>query len=376
VFQKSVKNIERISNTCVVLARNAQDSFKSLLNLVGEVIETTIVTQSLYELPERSQLKSTLDIPTDTKRTVEERRELINLVSRFGKSLNSSIQILSKNENQTTNNQELQAYKVIVNSIPQNNHTIQAADLIERAITLVDLAMKDELEILVDDIKSFIAAQERLSQTERHFDIFSANHVPTMKQMHSLTAKSDFISAKNVRFENTIELLQRELQLLIYLKQNCIHDLLCFFVTVYYQVDRGFNGRLESFVSTTSGLLDSEQTEIDIKLILEVIRSDLINLYQKSYLVFMLSRTYYDASSKYLIPRVSGLSSMLRNTSEDERKASINKLRQDTEEVQKKIQELIDQQKTEYKRAINIKLAEINKTIDDLNADGYQTDII
>ncbi len=116
VLQKSVKNIERMSNTCVVLARNAQDPFKSLLNLLGEVIETTLVTKSLYELRERSQLKSTLDIPTDTKRTVEERRELINLVSRFGKSLNSLIQILSKNENQTTNNQELQAYKVIVNN--------------------------------------------------------------------------------------------------------------------------------------------------------------------------------------------------------------------------------------------------------------------
>jgi hypothetical protein len=333
--------------------------------LLVEVIETTLVTIQFYELRDRSQLKSTLDIPTDTKRTVEERRELINLVSRFGKSLNSLIQILSKNENQTTNNQEPQAYKVIVNSISQNNHTIQAADLIERAITLVDLAMKDELEISVDDIKSFIAAQKRLSQTERHFDIFSANHVPTMKQMRSLTLKSDVISAKNVRSENTIELLRRELQLLIYLKQNCIHDLLLFFVTVYYQVARGFNGRLESFVSTTSGLLDSEQTEIDIKLILEVIRSDLINLYQESYLVFMLSRTYYDVSSKYLIPRVSGLSPTLRNTSEDEQEASISRLQQDTEEVQKKIQELINQQKTEYKKAINKKLA-----------DGYQTDII
>ncbi len=168
-----------------------------------------------------------------------------------------------------------------------------------------------------------------------------------------------------MRSENTIELLRRELKLLIYLKQNCIHDLLLFFVTVYNRVATDFNEKLESFVSTTSDLFGDEQTEIDIKLILEVIRSDLIDLYQKSYLVFILSRTYYDASSKYLIPRVSGLSSMLRNTSEDEREASISKLRQDTEEVQKKIQELIDQQKTEYKKAINKKLA-----------DGYQTDII
>ncbi len=268
VLQKSVKNIERISNTCVVLARNAQDSFIPVIELLDEVIK---VTHGLYEL-------------------------------RF-------------------------------------------------------------------------IAQERLSQEKKLRDAYDAHYLATMEKMRSLTPKSDVISAKNVRSENTIELLRREFKLLAYLRPKC-HELIMFFVTVYNQVAGGFNAKLESLLSTTSYLFGDELTENEIKFILEAIRSNLIDLYQKSYLVFILSRTYYDVSSKYLIPRLPGLSSMLRNTSEDERRASISKLQQDTEDVQKKIKELIDEQRKKYKKTIIKKRAKFNEIIDHQGADGNEMDSI
>jgi hypothetical protein len=86
-----------------------------------------------------------------------------------------------------------------------------------------------------------------------------------------------------------------------------------------------------------------EESDTDRKLIFDLLSGDSANLYHESYLLFVLSRTYYDVSSKYLMPRLSGLSLMLVSSNNDERQALLTKLKYDTDEVQNKVKELINQ---------------------------------
>ncbi len=98
--------------------------------------------------------------------------QIINFASRFAESLNSLIRILNKN--QTQDDKQLQGYKVVFRSyknmvdiMPANNLKIQATELIECAIELVDQTMKDknavitdQLEALAEELKPFMAANQ------------------------------------------------------------------------------------------------------------------------------------------------------------------------------------------------------------------------
>ena len=109
---------------------------------------------------------------------------------------------------------------------------------------------------------------------------------------------------------------------------------------------------------------------------LELLNGNSINLYHQSYLLFIMARTYYDISKKYLMPRLSGLSPMLIAGTDNERRVLLNKFRNDTAEVQTKVIELLNERKQNYKKVISKKHAEFNEHIDDQTADGNEDDII
>ncbi len=110
------------------------------------------------------------------------------------------------------------------------------------------------------------------------------------------------------------------------------------------QVITGFDEKLKSFTSTASSIFDAEESDPDRRLILDLLTDDSIGLYHESYILFVLSRTYYDVSNKYLMPRRSGLSLMLAASNNDERRRL-------------------------YKKSVSEKRAEINEVIDEQGAD-------
>ncbi len=458
MLRTSVDNIERIGKTCVTLAREAEDSFTPVINLLGEVIKMKNITDDEHkddvdndEIELNSRRRQLSEEVRQTVRKAQEEYcralknipngfkasaidlgravakvlntfrqayalesfatdQIIHLVSSFGQSLNSLIQILSKTEH----NQELQAYKIIfesynymINISAQNNLTTQAIKLIERAITLVDLAIKypnasikDQLESLADDVKPFIAAeelsssnnapisvssgsellkirlaQERLSQTEHRFNICYTNHAVAMKQMRVLTSKFAGLSLKNISIEKIMEMLEQIMKLFIEHKKNW-NDLVLSFSSFSDRVSTGFGEKLKLFVDTPSFSLDSEESATDRKVMFEFIIDGSDGLYHESYVLFILSRTYYDVSKKYLMPRVAGLSLMLASSNNNERRKLLAQLRRDTKEVQTKIKELLNERKEMFEKAISKKRAEINEVINNQGADGNEMHII
>jgi hypothetical protein len=217
-----------------------------------------------------------------------------------------------------------------------------------------------------DELLKARLAQERLSQEKKSLDAYYA---AMQEQIRFLSTNLAHMNLSTIRFAEILKMLKEELKLFGELKKNW-DDLVLSFSSFSDQVTTSFRLKFESFFGTTGSTLDTKVSATDQKLFLEIIKEDSADLYHESYVLFVLSRTYYDVSSKYLMPRAAGLSSMLTSSNNNERQALIAKLQQDTEDAQKNIKELIDEQRKKYKKTISKKRTKINEIIDHQGADG------
>ncbi|CAF3408733.1 unnamed protein product [Rotaria sp. Silwood1] len=345
--------------------------------------------------------------------------QIINFASRFAQSLDSLIERISSSDNQTLDEKEFQSFQVIfgtfakmINKIPNSKPKVKAAQLIQRAIDLIDEAVNDknsdiknELETLADEVKPFLAAEQissnnnapiaissegdssknellkaqlaqiRLSETEKRLDQQYASYTAAMEQMRVLTAKLAHLDLTVIHFKQILEMLREALRLLGLLRQHW-HKLVEFFTNFSAQVTTGFDETLKTFLDTTRVNIDLEKTEVDRILILELLNGDSINLYHESYTLFLMARTYFDVSKQYLMPRLAGLSLMLTAENDNERQKLLSELERNTLDVQANVTQLVTERKRIYKKIISEKRAALNEQIDNQGADGNELTII
>ena len=362
--------------------------------------------------------------------------QIINFAARFGDSLNGLIQALDKTADETSteddnrtsskrtnlrrNTKELESYKIIFNSyrkmvniFPLNELKIKASSLIQRGIESVNQGISDknadiieQLKALSDELRPFLAAEQmnsnnaqslavatgggsfnnellkarlaegNLARQEQRLDAYYANHLAAMEQIRQVTEKLARLNIEEVHFTQIIELLEEAFELLAELQKNW-SNLVLFFSGFANQVVSGFGEKLKSFVGTARDhQLDAESSDTDREVILEFLSGDASNLYHESYILYVLSRTYYDVSSKYLMPRLSKLSTMLASKTNDERRAKLTELRQDTTDVENQVKVLIEERKRMFKQAVDARRAQITEVIDEQGADGDEDEII
>jgi len=258
--------------------------------------------------------------------------QILNFASHFSRSLDSLIERITSNENETLNDDELNSYKVVfetlanmINNIPNNKLKMKAADLIKRVVQSVDEVIqdkdaniKDKLETLAEDIKPLTTApiststegdssnnellKTRLAQTEKLLDENFASYAAAMEQMRLLTGKLAEIDLTVIHFKEILEMLTgKHFFYLERLRENW-HKLVEFFSNFSAQIVTGFDEKLKSFIDIIRANLNYEQTEID----------HIIN----------------------------------------ERKNLLNKIERETTEIQAKITELIDERKRIYQKTI------------------------
>jgi hypothetical protein len=500
LLPKVINNIERIGQTCVTLSRGTENSFVSVMDLLGEVLETTELTRGLTEKELREkdiELNVTRIVHADMKRDEEFRRQryeeireavrkaqadysralkdiptgfkalildlgrafigilksagqmyiskklggftsqgqssigstggavafandqTVNFASHFAQSLNSLIERLPSNNNETINDNELKGFKVVfgtyaklINNIPNNKAKEKASELVQRGVQVVDGAIenkgsdiKGQLETLANEVKPFMAAEQlsntnnapiststegdssknelfkaqltqvRLSETEKRLDEHYAGHIAALEQMRLITEKLSTLNLKVIDLKEVVEMLRKALRLLGQLRQHW-HKLVAFFTGLSAKVEAGFGEALKPFLDTTQVNIDLEATEIDRILILELLNDHSMGLYHESYTLYIMSRTYFDVSSKYLMPRIAGLSLMLTADNDDERHRLLSQLQRDTQQVQATVSELVNKRKRMYQKVISEKRAQINELIDAQGADGDELDII
>jgi hypothetical protein len=497
-----INDIERISQTCVTLANNTEDSFKAVKNLLNEILEATKVTKGLHEKELHDlqvELNVTRVMQTEMKREEELRRQhyeeirravhkaqaeysqalndiptgwkalglelgravisigksfahafiasktggflsssnmqgsgsndavstvandqTINFAAHFGKSLNALIEKLSDDANQTINSDELRTFKVVfgsfskmINIMPNNKAKQKASNLVQRAVKLVDSAMnngnvsiKDKLETLAEEVEPFAAAEQlsptntapisassegdssqnellkakiaqvRLSEQEKRLDQQFAIQAAAMEQMRTITATLAKIDFTVINFEKILQMLKEAFKLLGTLQKQW-HYLVVFFTDFAAQVKTSFQEQVKSFIDTSRLGLETERSDVDRTIILELLTGEnSVNLHHESQLLYILSRTYYDVSKKYLMPRLAGLALMLAAEDDNKRIQLLENLQKDTNKIQGEVGQILNERKAAYRKEISKKRAEIIEQIDAQGADGNELDII
>ena len=358
--------------------------------------------------------------------------QAINFVSSYLKSLNRLVEILSKPSNSTSQNQtasnsvdhigimnDLKGYKRVfigfngmTNALPQNDIKTRVNGLIQRGVALIDRAINDrhadivnELRTLVNDVTPLWAAgqtstnppsqthvstdgdssqneilkakiaKENLAREEQRLDTQFANTMKTMEQIRVVSEKMARIDPELVDLKQIIEMLKEAFALIVELQKNW-KNLVKFFTGFADQVTTGFSEKLQTFLGHSKDALSTEAAEVDRQIILEFMTEADGNLYHESYILYVLSRTYYDMSSKYLMPRLAVLNTMLSSTTNDQRRQKLDRLKLDTDNVQKQVKALIEERRQKFKKAVSERKAKITEVIDEAGADGNEDEIL
>ncbi len=99
---------------------------------------------------------------------------------------------------------------------------------------------------------------------------------------------------------------------------------------------------------------------------LDMLKDDVVGIYRESHLLYIMSRTYYDVSSEYMMSQLAGLAKMITASSDEERNELKNQLMQDTQTVQNKISRLALQRKNEYETANEKRQQEIEQYMQEI----------
>jgi hypothetical protein len=102
---------------------------------------------------------------------------------------------------------------------------------------------------------------------------------------------------------------------------------------------------------------------------LDMLKENVVGIFRESHLLYIMSKTYYDVSSEYMMSQLAGLAKMIAASSGDERNQLKSQLMQDTQTVQNKISSLALQRKNEYDMANERRQQEIEQYMQGISSE-------
>jgi hypothetical protein len=100
--------------------------------------------------------------------------------------------------------------------------------------------------------------------------------------------------------------------------------------------------------------------------LINILKEDTFGIHREAYILYVMSKTYYEVSSKYLMGRLEGLSGMLNTRSTEERKALVERLQIETNKTLDEIKSLILKHKETFDTEFNKRNTELTMLIDEL----------
>ncbi|CAF2512222.1 unnamed protein product [Rotaria sp. Silwood2] len=347
----------------------------------------------------------------------------------FNKALPRIKQILNAdNHNQSTSNnpnEELEAYKVTFQTFLSSvaigkagNLKERASEIIQQGISLVDEVLKitkeslttgesikndvvanvnSRLDKLAEDLKPMVAAEamngagvpppadasngmgdssqnekfvaqlslNRLQSAETRYDKIFDQLKQNQQELAKLMGKIASLDMTRIRYKEILELLREALHLLARIREQW-GQLVLFFAEIATRAEITLSGTLGPFI-TQAGQAGSESLSLEERLFyVDLLKAQAEEIDSQSQMLYLMSRTYVDMSTNYIMGRLSGLSKMLLAGDDSERNRLITQLTQETQTSQQAIMDLVTQRKTNYQNALRKRRIELQNFIERL----------
>ncbi|CAF1296029.1 unnamed protein product [Didymodactylos carnosus] len=217
---------------------------------------------------------------------------------------------------------------------------------------------------------------DRLQKAIQRSDDIFQQWLEQQDKMKELMVKIARLDLTKINYEQIIELLRQGILLLGNIRVQW-GRLVRFFSEISIRTRFAVNETLVPFVdrmkevSSLSDITQSERT-----FYIGLLKGQTVNIHRQSYILYAMSRTYVDISNEFMMDKLSGLAMMLGMQTDQERNEAVQKLLNDTEKAQTKVQALADKRKKTFEETVLKRQNELEtyldhlggKTQDDLDA--------
>lgn len=375
----SLNNIERIGIECSNLSATTHNKFADVQFLIGEINELTgysygITDQRLAETNiELNKTEAAKNALKEKEILIQQRyEEQAAVVRQAQQKFNKALEEIPTGMDAIK--QEIlgaltDTYKSFVAAKSCSNGLVKncLADPIGTTAKNANEAAMNKAKLAMEALK---LAEDQYQKT---FAELMAHH-DTMMQVIVQLASLDMTK---IDFEQLIPILQQAIK---YLSEIRVHwgKLIEFFDNLRIRVQivqkNSFTKFVEWMRSTQEMQKDSLTQEIRT-FYLDMLKEDVVGIYRESHLLYIMSKTYYDVSSEYMMSQLAGLAKMIAASSDEERNALKSQLMQDTQMVQNEISRLALQRKHEYDMANERRQEEIEQYMQEISPQLSETTV-
>ncbi|CAF0873597.1 unnamed protein product [Adineta ricciae] len=223
-----------------------------------------------------------------------------------------------------------------------------------------------------NEVRKAQIAQTHLTEMRRRQDEQAAEYLKLLEVMRQMSAKMMTINLATINYNEIIAMLRKALELLSKVHQQW-DNFVRFFNQMSVLIKDMIKGPLKRFLQVAGAGTDVEHA-MRLQLI-DTLKEETYGIHRESYILFVMSRTYYEVSSKYLMGRLAGLSSMLTARNESERRELMETLKNQTDVALEEIEALIIERKAAFDTELNKRNTELTALIDELGGPSEKTQL-
>jgi hypothetical protein len=206
-------------------------------------------------------------------------------------------------------------------------------------------------------------AQKHLTEIRRRQDEQAAEYFKLLEGMRQINAKMISVDLTTISYKEIIAMLKEAFTLLSQV-QTQWHNFVAFFTKMSEYIDDMIKGPVKRFLNVAAV---GDNLDLGMRRrIIDILKEDTFGIHRESYILFVMARTYHDVSSKYLMGRLSSLSSMLIARDKTQREELMNTLTRQTNQTLDEIKALIDERKENFDKEFTKRNTELTTLIEKL----------
>jgi hypothetical protein len=222
-----------------------------------------------------------------------------------------------------------------------------------------------------DNPKFIVQTRQReLRNIQQLHEIRNAEVRKLSDDITDLVLRMTRLGIDEIHFKDIIEVLHQAVRLLSVIKKNW-SELVIFFNNIATGIEVSITNVLQPFLDYAEEAPTAHKNAIDRRILIQSIETLGKNVVDESRLIFLISRTYVDVSTKYLLKKLAGLSKLML-TNEKERGTMLEQLKNEEEATEKEVRELISQRRRVFQEHASKRekqLENLHQQIDDGDED-------
>lgn len=214
--------------------------------------------------------------------------------------------------------------------------------------------------------------QEELRNIEKIYETRYQKRRKLMDDIHDLLIFMAKLETSEIQYKEIVEILHKAIELLAAIKENW-NDLVIFFTTISEEIEVATSSILTPFIEHASEIKLSYTFANDRAFLLDSIEKQGNDVQHEARLIFLVSRTYVDVSTKFLMKRLSGLSRSTLISDDNKRLQMLNDLKREENQVEKEVRELVSSRRRVFQGQVSKQRMQLQAMAEQLG-DGDEDD--